>query len=409
MPERTGERRQWKGMFLHEILDRDEDEVVESPEDKIPAAAVPEAGQGPDGKQIQEEASGRYTISAERDVYIIPEETAQRNVPATPEVTHRNRDIWIVEVFRIVEADHPTEAERHVGVGGEIEIELQHVAERTEVGTADGERGVTGERQEGLRECAEMIREYGLLREAHREAPEALCQILGIRAPMVHLLGHLRVACDRTLRHLVEGHGIQQHMEEIARRGLFRIDVGDVADQLKYIEGNAEWEANVSDIRENGRSRTRRGTTTCVEVACIGQKQTPADRTGKLIKEKHRDQQHEREDQPRTGTPLPLDTDPLRVRTLEIIIALLVVRIFRSRKLERPSDALPAEPGEHRHHQEQRELREPREGIKNQGKEEEHEVLPLISTRKHRSDHEDRQKQRYENQTRKAHKNLTSV
>ena len=254
-----------------------------------------------------------------------------------------------------------------------------------------------------------MIREHGLLREAHGEAPEALCQILGIRAPMVHLLGHLRVACDRPLRHLVEGHGIQQHMEEIARCGLFRIDVGDIADQLKYIEGNAEWEANVSDIREDGRRHTRRGTTTCLQVACIGQKQTPADRTGKLIKEKHRDQQYEREEKPRAGTPLPLDTDPLCIRTLEIIIALLIVRIFRSRELKRPSDALPAEPGEHRHHEEQCELREPRKGIENQRKEEQHEVLPLISTHEHRGDHEDRQKQRYENQTRKAHKNLTSV
>ena len=248
-----------------------------------------------------------------------------------------------------------------------------------------------------------MIREYGLLREAHREAPEALCQILGIRAPMVHLLGHLRVACDRTLRHLVEGHGIQQHMEEIARCGLFRIDVGDVADQLKYIEGNAEWEANVSDIREDGRSRPRRGPTTCLQVACIGRKQLTADRTGKLIKEKHRDQQHEREEEPRAGTLLPLDAGPLRIRTLENVIALLVVRVFRRRKLERPSDPLPAEPGEHRHHEEQGELREPREGIENQGKEEQHEVLPLISAYEHRSDHEDRQKQRYENQTRKAH------
>ena len=254
-----------------------------------------------------------------------------------------------------------------------------------------------------------MIREYGLLREAHRKAPEALCQIFGIRAPMVHLLGHLAEARDRPLRDLVESHGIEQHMEEIARCGLFRIDVGDVADQLKYIEGNAEWEANVSDIREDGRSRPRRGTTTCVQVACIGRKEMASDRTGKLIKEKHRDQQHEREKEPRTGTPLPLDTDPLCIRTLEIIIALLIVRIFRGRKLKRPPDALPAEPGKHRHHEKQCELREPREGIKNQGEEEQHEVLPLISTHEHRSDHEDRQKQRYENQTRKAHKNLTSV
>ena len=370
---------------------------------------MPEAGQRPDGEQIQEEASGRYAVTAERDIDIVPEEAAQRDVPATPEIPYGNGDVWIVEVFRIVEADHPTEAERHVGVGREIEIELQHVAERTEVGTADGERGVTGERQEGLRECAEMIREYGLLREAHGKAPEPLRQILGIRAPMVHLLSHLRVACDRPLCDLVEGHGIEQHMEEIARRGLFRIDVGDVADQLKYIEGNAEWEANVSDIREDGRSRPCRGTTTCVQVACISQKQVPADRTGKLIKKKHRDQQYEREDEPRAGTLLPLDTDSLCIRTLENVIALLIVWIFRSRELKRSSDALPAEPGEHRHHEEQGELREPREGIENQGKEEQHEVLPLISTHEHRSDHEDRQKQRYENQTRKAHKNLTSL
>ncbi len=342
--------------FLHEILDRDEDEVVESPEEEVPAAAMPEAGQGPDGEQVQEEPSGRHAVTAERDVDIVPEEAAQRDVPAAPEITHGNGDVWIVEVFRIVEADHPTEAERHVGVGREIKIELQHIAERAEVGTADGECGVAGERQEGFRERAEMIREHSLLREAHAEAPESLRQILGAAAPLVHLRGHLRVARDRALRHLMEGHGVQQHMKEIARRGLFRIDVRNVADQLKYIEGNPEWEANVSEISVDGRSRPRRGPSTCVKVACIGRKEVAADRHSELIAEKHRDQQHEREDQPRTGTLLALDTGTLRVRTLENVVALLIVRVFRRRELERPPDPLPAEPGERRHHEKKREI-----------------------------------------------------
>ena len=248
-----------------------------------------------------------------------------------------------------------------------------------------------------------MIREHGFLREAHGETPEALGQILGIRTSMVHLLGHLREARDRALCHLVEGHSIEQHMEKIARRGLFRIDVGDVADQLKYIEGNPEWEANVSEISADGRSRTRRGPTTCVELACIGRKEVPADRTCELIAEKHRDQQHEREEEPRAGTLLTLDAGPLRVRTLENVVALLVVRIFRRRETERPPDPLSDEPGDRRHHEEQGQVRETGEGIENQGKEEQQEVLPLISAHEHRTDHEDRQKQRYENQTRKAH------
>ena len=69
-------------------------------------------------------------IAAERDVEVVAQEARQRHVPAAPEILQRHGAVGHVEILRQHDAEQQGEAERHVGVAGEVEIDLEGEAER---------------------------------------------------------------------------------------------------------------------------------------------------------------------------------------------------------------------------------------------------------------------------------------
>ena len=46
-------------------------------------------------------------------------------MPAPPEIRDAGGGVGIAEVFREVETKHPAEADRHIGIAGKIEIDLE--------------------------------------------------------------------------------------------------------------------------------------------------------------------------------------------------------------------------------------------------------------------------------------------
>lgn len=70
--------------------------------------------------------------SAERNVKVVPEPSGERDVPPPSEFGDRAGDVRVVEVFQKVEPEHAAQANRHVGVTGEVEIDLQRVAQHAE-------------------------------------------------------------------------------------------------------------------------------------------------------------------------------------------------------------------------------------------------------------------------------------
>ena len=60
-------------VFQEGTLDHQKDEVIESPEDKVPARAMPESGQRPDSKGVENIPRQRAAVASQRDIYIIPE------------------------------------------------------------------------------------------------------------------------------------------------------------------------------------------------------------------------------------------------------------------------------------------------------------------------------------------------
>src|SRR6185437_8675889 len=92
-----------------------------------PACAMPEPAQEEHGEQIEPCARLTLAIAAERDIQIIPKPRRQRQVPAVPEFLDRRSDVWVIEVLEELETQHPAKADGHVGVTGEVEVDLQRI------------------------------------------------------------------------------------------------------------------------------------------------------------------------------------------------------------------------------------------------------------------------------------------
>lgn len=46
-------------------------------------------------------------------------------MPTLPELAQRGRDVGVVEVFRNPDSEYKGGAQRNVGIGGEIEVDLE--------------------------------------------------------------------------------------------------------------------------------------------------------------------------------------------------------------------------------------------------------------------------------------------
>src|SRR3954447_9826173 len=108
--------------------------MPESPDDEIPARAMPRAGEKKHEPQIADSFPRAEAITAERNVDVVAKPCRERHVPAPPEVLDRHGRVGIVEVLRKAEAKHARNPDRHVGIAGEIEIDLQRVADDAEPG-----------------------------------------------------------------------------------------------------------------------------------------------------------------------------------------------------------------------------------------------------------------------------------
>src|SRR5437773_2244604 len=102
--------------------------MPESPDDEIPTRAMPGAGEKEHDPQIANCVPRTETIAAKRDVDVVAEPCRQCDVPTPPEILYRDGRIGVIEIFRKAEAEHSRNPDSHVGVAGEIKIDLERVA-----------------------------------------------------------------------------------------------------------------------------------------------------------------------------------------------------------------------------------------------------------------------------------------
>ena len=207
---------------------------------------MPEAGQRPDDEQVQDLM---FPVAAERDVEVLPEERGQRDVPAPPEVCNAVGDVRVVEVLLVLEAEHAAEADGHVGVGGEIEVDLERVAQDAEPGAEDGQvREVSVEERGG--DFTGDVREDSLLEQTHEKAQNTFPNLFSMQGPLADLRLDVHVFDDRSGDELREHADVEQQVAEVLlHRSLVPVDIDDVRDGLERVERDADGQRQFQKLR----------------------------------------------------------------------------------------------------------------------------------------------------------------
>ena len=92
-----------------------------------PGGTMPQTWEEEHNPEVEVSASLAFTVATERNIKIVHHPAAEGDVPAFPELRHALADIRVVEVFGELEAYHAPDADGHVTVAWEVEIDLHGV------------------------------------------------------------------------------------------------------------------------------------------------------------------------------------------------------------------------------------------------------------------------------------------
>ena len=110
---------------IQNALHTQKHEVHHAPDNVRPFGAMPDAGQQPNHKNVEVEPPFcSHTAAAQRNVDIVAEPTAQRDMPPPPQLRDRTADEGIVKVFQKVKAEHLPQTDGHIRIPWKIKVQL---------------------------------------------------------------------------------------------------------------------------------------------------------------------------------------------------------------------------------------------------------------------------------------------
>ena len=175
-------------------------------------------------------------------------------MPSPPEFLDGPAEIGIAEVLQKVEAEHPAQADGHVTVPGEIEVDLQGVAEGAQPGQADVQLlGLGGKHQ--VRHAAHRVGDEQLFGKPQNKPADALGSERGADLPLVDLLGHVVVLDNGPCNKLGEKGNVQRQLDKApGRLAPVPVDVDHVGETLEGEKGNAHRQGNARqwDLQRKG-------------------------------------------------------------------------------------------------------------------------------------------------------------
>ena len=168
-------------------------------------------------------------------------------MPLAPELLDGRGRERVVEVLQVGETEHARNADGHIGIGAEVEVDLQQVGERREprrrrrhVAQLGAEDGIDGHRQH--------VGDEHLLRQAHDEALKAHRHPFPSDGAVRQLLVDIVVADDGAGDELREKRDVEHHVQQIAlRRHIAPVHVDDVGDGLERVERDAHGQRDAGD------------------------------------------------------------------------------------------------------------------------------------------------------------------
>ena len=175
-------------------------------------------------------------VTAQGYVDIVAEETSQGDVPSVPEVGDGVTAIRMAEVLVEVETEASAYAYGHVGITGEVEVDLKRISQNTYPGTRGG-TSVEAVHQELLCHYAHLVGNDYLLAKAIDEAEDAICHITHLHLAAVYLLGNGAVAHDGAGYELGKHAYVEQQVHKVPLcRTLLLIDIYQVGYALEDVE-----------------------------------------------------------------------------------------------------------------------------------------------------------------------------
>ena len=164
-------------------------------------------------------------------------------MPPPPEFGDAGGNVGIVEVLREVKPEDAAQADGHVAVAGEVEIEMKNVSRRVEPGEEDG----------GLRavfvggdQFIEDIGQQHLFGKADDEAAGAVSGVGQGVGPVLQLGGDVGIPDDGSGDQLGEHCHVGRQVDEIPLGGCVApVNVDDVAQNLKGVEADADGQGYV--------------------------------------------------------------------------------------------------------------------------------------------------------------------
>ena len=74
-------------------------------------------------------------VTAQRNIYIVPEERRKGDMPSSPKFSNRFGDVRVIEVFQEVETKHSAKTDGHIGISREIEVNVKRVRDHDQPST----------------------------------------------------------------------------------------------------------------------------------------------------------------------------------------------------------------------------------------------------------------------------------
>jgi len=154
------------------------------------------------------------------------------------------------------QAEHPSQAERHVGIRGEVEIDLQAVKQDAPPGHDRSDRG-DGLRENRVDGGGHRVRDEHLLPEPEHEAADTYSKIRPGRPMGPQLVRDVVVADDRAGDELGEHRNVECEVDDLALGGdLPAVDVDEVGERVEGEKGDADREVNRAEVHSRGTRRS---------------------------------------------------------------------------------------------------------------------------------------------------------
>ena len=256
---------------------------------------MPQAAQQHRQQQVEARARGAAPVAAERHVEVVAQPAREGHVPAAPELRRVARQVGLAEVGRQLEAEQAGHAARHVGVAGEVEVDLEREAvDGEELHRRGGHARLREDRVDEGRE--QEVAQHDLLEDAGAEQPEPPPRAARLEASAARELWQELPAPQDRARDELRKEGDEEREAGQARRSLrvAPVHVHLEGQDLEGVEGDAEREQHLGQRRLDPQQGAR-------------ERRDALDQEGRILeegqqpeREGHRRGQH----QARSGAPL---------------------------------------------------------------------------------------------------------